>query len=235
MKGLEVCGLTKNVGRKTVLSDVGLKVEAGRIIGLLGPNGAGKSTLLRILAGIEGDYRGQVSIDGKLPGIETKRIVSYLPDRIFLPGWMKASDAIAYFADFFEDFDRDRVHELLKAFRIDEKLAVREMSHGMCDKLQIALIFSRKAKIFLLDEPLGSVDPVTRNVILDTTLRQFSEDSIVVFATHMIGEVERIFDSVIFLDEGKVKLYEDVETIRETYGKGIEELFEEVFACSHDC
>ena len=234
MKGLEISGLTKNVGRKTVLSEVELKIEPGRIVGLLGPNGAGKSTLLRIVAGLEGDYRGQVLVNGHTPGIETKGFVSYLPDRIFLPGWMKSGDAVAYFADFFADFDRDRVQQLLKAFRIDERLAVREMSRGMCDKLQIALVFSRKAKIFLLDEPLGSVDPVTRNVILDTTLRQFSEDSIVVFATHMIREVERIFDSVVFLDEGKVKIYEDVETIRETYGKGIEELFEEVFACSHD-
>jgi ABC-2 type transport system ATP-binding protein len=221
-------------GRKTVLSDLSLTIEPGRIVGLLGPNGTGKTTLMRILAGFTSNYKGTVLINGSRPGLETKSQVAYLPDRNYLAPWVQAVDAIRYFRDFFPDFDEKRANEMLRQFHIDEKTSIRDMSKGMQDKLQIALTLSRDAKIYLLDEPLASVDPVTRNAILDATLRQYREDAVMLFATHMINEVERVFDRVIFLGEGKIKLYDDVELIREKYGKSVEELFEEVFACSEN-
>ncbi len=234
MTGIQIENLTMSYGNKVVLSDLSLAIEPGHIVGLLGPNGTGKTTLMKILAGLTSKYQGSVLINGLKPGIETKSLVAYLPDRNYLAHWVRPVDAIRYFKDFFADFDEKRAIEMIRQFRIDEKSAIRDMSKGMQDKLQIALTLSRDAKIYLLDEPLASVDPVTRNVILDVTLRQYREDAVMLFATHMINEIERVFDRVIFLGDGHIKLYDDVELIREKYGKSVEELFEEVFACSEN-
>jgi len=229
---IEIQNLNKNFGTNTVLSDLSLNLEAGRIIGLLGPNGSGKSTLLKILAGLTSDYRGTVLLDGHRPGEDTKAVTSYLPEKTYLSGWMRPVDAFDYFADFYADFDRVKAAEMLKQFRLNERQPIKNMSKGMQEKLQLVLVMARKAKVYLLDEPMGGVDPATRSAILDVTLRQYQEDSIMIFATHLISDVEKIFDSVIFLGYGELKLFEDVDRIREKYGKSVDDLFREVFACS---
>jgi len=232
MSMIEIQNLNKNFGTNTVLSDLSLNLEAGRIIGLLGPNGSGKSTLLKILAGLTSDYRGTVLLDGRHPGEDTKAVTSYLPEKTYLSGWMRPVDALDYFAGFYADFDRVKAAEMLKQFRLNEKQPIKNMSKGMQEKLQLVLVMARKAKVYLLDEPMGGVDPATRSAILDVTLRQYQEDSIMIFATHLISDVEKIFDSVIFLGYGELKLFEDVDRIREKYGKSVDDLFREVFACS---
>lgn len=232
MSMIEIQNLDKKFGSKTVLSDLSLQMEAGRIIGLLGPNGCGKSTLLKILAGLTSDYRGAVRLDGHSPDEHTKAITSYLPEKTYLSGWMKPADTFDFFADFYADFDKTKAREMLRQFKLDEKQPIKNMSKGMQEKLQLILVMARKAKIYLLDEPMGGVDPATRSAILDVTLRQYQEDAVMVFATHLIADVEKIFDSVVFLGFGEMKLYEDVDQIREKYGKSVDELFREVFACS---
>jgi len=232
MSIIEIHNLDKKFGTNTVLSDLSLNLEAGKIIGLLGPNGCGKSTLLKIMAGLTSDYKGAVLIDGKNPGQDTKAITSYLPEMTYLSGWMRPKDAFDYFADFYPDFDRVKAQEMLRQFRLDEKQPIKNMSKGMQEKVQLILVMARKAKIYLLDEPMGGVDPASRSAILDVTLKQYQEDSIMIFATHLIADVEKIFDSVIFLGYGELKLFEEVDQIREKYGKSVDELFREVFACS---
>ena len=232
MSIIEVKNLNKKFGSNLVLNDLSLKFEAGKIVGLLGPNGCGKSTLLKIMAGLTSDYEGVVLLDGHSPDIHTKAITSYLPEKTYLSGWMRPIDAFDYFADFYSDFDRVKALEMLKQFRLDEKMPIKNMSKGMQEKLQLILVMARKAKIYLLDEPMGGVDPATRSAILDVTLKQYQEDSLMIFATHLIADVEKIFDSVVFLGFGELKLFEEVDTIREKYGKSVDELFREVFACS---
>lgn len=232
MSIIELQNLNKKFGSNTVLNDLSLKLEAGKIVGLLGPNGCGKSTLLKIMAGLTSDYQGSVRLDGHKPDMHTKAITSYLPEKTYLSGWMRPKDAFDYFADFYTDFDRAKAQEMLRQFRLDEKQPIKNMSKGMQEKLQLILVMARKAKIYLLDEPMGGVDPATRSAILDVTLKQYQEDSIMIFATHMIADVEKIFDSVIFLGFSELKLFEEVDQIREKYGKSVDELFREVFACS---
>jgi ABC-2 type transport system ATP-binding protein len=223
--------LNKGYGPKEVLTDLSLKLEAGRIVGLVGPNGSGKTTLLKILAGLTSDYSGLVRINGEPLGEATKAVVSYLPERTYLSEWMRGIDAIDYFADFYSDFDRVKAGEMLQQLRLDPKQRIKTMSKGMQEKLQLTLVMSRKAKVYLLDEPIAGVDPATRSVIMDALLKQYQEDALMVFATHLIADVERIFDSVVFLGFGEVKLHEDVDQIREKYGKSVDELFREVFSC----
>ncbi len=232
MSIIEVKHLKKSFGSNIVLNDLSLNLEAGRIVGLLGPNGCGKSTLMKIMAGLTSDYEGEVLLDGHTPGIYTKGITSYLPEKTYVSPWMRPRDIFDYFADFYTDFDRKKAEEMLAQFRLKDSQPVRTMSKGMQEKLQLILVMARKAKIYLLDEPMGGVDPATRSAILDVTLRQYQEDAIMVFATHMIADVEAVFDSVIFLGYGELKLFEDVDQVREKYGKSVDELFREVFKCS---
>ena len=229
---IELQNLNKKFGSNTVLQDLSLVLEPGKIVGLLGPNGCGKTTLLKILAGLTSDYEGTIFVDGHRPDIYTKSITSYLPENTYLSGWMCPRYAFDYFADFYADFDRAKAQEMLSQFRLDPKQPVKNMSKGMQEKMQLILVMARKAKIYLLDEPMGGVDPATRSAILDVTLRQYQEDSLMIFATHLISDVEKIFDSVIFLGFGELKLFEEVDMIREKYGKSVDELFREVFACS---
>ena len=232
MSIVEIQNLDKRFGSKSVLNDLSLELEAGKIIGLLGPNGCGKSTLLKIMAGLTSDYQGTVRLDGQPTGIYTKSITSYLPEKTYLSGWMRPKDAFDIFSDFYSDFDRVKAKEMLRQFRLEENQPTKNMSKGMQEKLQLILVMARKAKIYLLDEPMGGVDPATRSAILEVTLKQYSEDALMVFATHLIADVEKIFDSVIFLGFGELKLFEEVDSIREKYGKSVDELFREVFACS---
>lgn len=228
---IEISGLSKRYENRIALDNVTLSVPSGRIIGLLGPNGAGKTTLIKILTGVLSGYTGKVLIDGHEPGMYTKSIVSYLPDKTYLSSWMKVSDTVAMFDEFYYDFDRVKANELLRRFNIDPKLKVTKLSKGTYEKVQLVLVMSRSAKLYILDEPIGGVDPAARDVILDTILTNYSENSTVILSTQLINDVERIFDSVIILQNGHVFLSDDVDAVRSKYNKSLDELFREVFKC----
>ncbi|MBN1892740.1 MAG: ABC transporter ATP-binding protein [Clostridiales bacterium] len=231
MSMISIEKLNKSYGPKQVLVDLDLSLESGGIVGLVGPNGCGKTTLLKILAGLTSDYSGKIRIDGKPLGVDTKAVVSYLPEKTYLSDWMRCVDAIDYFADFYSDFDRNKAMEMLTQLRLDPRQRIKTMSKGMQEKLQLTLVMGRNAKVYLMDEPIGGVDPATRSVIMDAVLKQYSEESLMVFATHLIADVERIFDRVIFLGFGEIKLNEEVDAIRAKYGKSVDEVFREVFSC----
>ncbi len=226
-----ILGLSKSYGRRAVLSGLDLTVPRGSIVGLLGPNGCGKTTMMKILAGMIRDYQGEVRIGTTPPSVETKSMVAYLPDVAFLAPGMNGWDAVRFFSDFFADFDRDRAVDLLKRFGLDANQKVKTMSKGMVEKLQLMLVLSRRAKLYLLDEPLGGVDPATRDVILDLILGNYAEDSAVLISTQLIGEIERIFDRVVFLRDGKNFLSGEVDALRQQTGKSMDALFREVYQC----
>ena len=232
MNLIDVDHLNKNYGKKNVLNNLSLELQAGRIVGLLGPNGCGKSTLLKILAGLIADYSGDVKLDGHGPDIHTRAIVSYLPERTYLSGWMRPVDAFNYFSDFYPDFDRQKAFDMLGYFNLDSKQTIKTMSKGMQEKLQLVLVMSRKAKIYLLDEPMGGVDPAARSAILEAVLSHYNEDGLMLLATHLIYDVEPIFDEVIMLGFGQTILQGETDQLRAQYGKSIDEIFREVFKCS---
>lgn len=228
-KLIEICGVSKAYGKKQALHNIDLFFEGGQIIGLLGPNGSGKTTLLKIMTGLLKDYDGIVRIDGKPIGVETKAVVSYLPDEPYFSDWMKVKDAIAIFADMYADFDLDRCLSIMARFQIEEGMRIKTMSKGTKEKFQLALVMSRKAKIIILDEPIGGVDPAAREVILDTILENYSPDQTILIATHLIADIERIFSSVVFIKNGQIVLNKEVEDVRQETGKSVDELFREEF------
>ena len=228
-KIIEVSGLQKSYGHNQVLRGLDLNYEQGQIIGLLGPNGCGKTSLIKILTGLIHDYEGTVLIDGKAPGVYTKSVTAYLPERTYLPEWMKAKDAIDYFQDFFADFDKVKAMDMLNRFRLDPNQKIKTMSKGMQEKLQLLIVMSRAAKLYCLDEPLGGVDPATRSAILDVIMNNYADKSTVLISTHLINDVERIFNSVLMIGEGRVKLDASIDEIRES-GRSVEEIFKEVFS-----
>ena len=228
---VEISNLTKKYEGKIALDDISFSISQGRIVGLLGPNGAGKTTLIKILSGVLCDFQGSVIIDGQKPGPYTKSIVAYLPDKTYLSSWMKVSDTIDLFSDFYEDFDKFKAKELMKRLKIELDQKVTKLSKGTYEKVQLVIVMSRRAKLYVLDEPLGGVDPASRDVILDTILKNYNENSTVLLSTQLISDVERIFDSVIILKDGQVFINDEVDRVREKSGKSIDELFREVFKC----
>jgi len=228
---IQIEGLTKKYDGKLALDGLSFNLSQGKIIGLLGPNGAGKTTLIKILAGIMKGYEGLVLIDGHSPGAYTKGIVSYLPDKTYLSNWMKIKDIIDIFSDFYSDFDRNKALELLKRLNIEMSLNVSKLSKGTYEKVQLVIVMARKARLYILDEPLGGVDPASRDVIIDTILTNYCDNSTVLLSTQLIADVERVFDEVIILKDGKIFIYDEVDNIRSKYGKSMDELFREVFKC----
>ena len=228
---LECRDLSKRFGSVQALDGVTLSIAPGRVVGLLGPNGSGKTTLIKLANGLLTPSSGEVRICGALPGKETKAVVSYLPDRPCLPEWMSADELMDYFADFFEDFDRSRAADMMARLRLNPHMKYGQMSKGTREKVQLILVMSRRARLYLLDEPIGGVDPATRDYILDTIIRNYDESASVLISTHLISDVENVLDDVIFLREGRVTLQASVDDIRAQYGKSVDALFREVFRC----
>ena len=226
---ISINALTKKYGNVIALNNVTLDFPKGKIIGLLGPNGSGKTTMIKVLTCLLNKYDGNVLIDGKKLGLETKKIVSYLPDRNILPPRMKVNEIIDYFGDFFDDFDKDYSRKLLKSLDIDLNRKFCELSKGMKEKVQLSLVLSRKAKVYIFDEPIAGVDPAARDVIFELIMNSKREDATIIICTHLISEVENILDYAVFLKNGVVTLRNDVETIRKNSGKSLNEIFKEVY------
>lgn len=223
-------GLSKAFGYKKALDGVDLELKSGRITGLLGPNGSGKTTLMKLAGGLLIPDCGSILIDGKEPGICTKSMVSYLPDHMFFADWMRVRDLVHFFRDFYEDFDSLKAENMLQELRVAPGDRVRHLSKGTKEKVQLALTMSRQAKLYLLDEPIGGVDPAARDYILKTILTNYAEDASILISTHLISDIEKVLDEVVFLQNGKVIRYDTVDHIRETEGKSVDQLFRESFS-----
>ena len=228
---LECKDLSKRFGSVQALDTVNLKIEPGRVIGLLGPNGSGKTTLLKLANGLLTPTGGEILIEGVAPGSMTHGAVSYLPDKPYLAEWMKVRQLLDFFEDFYADFDRDKATEMLLRLNIDENMRIKEMSKGTREKAQLILVMSRRAMLYLLDEPIGGVDPATRDYILDTIIRNYNPEAAVVISTHLIADVEQVLDDVIFINQGKIVLQSSVDAIREEHGMSVDQYFREVFRC----
>ena len=231
MARIEINNLTKEFGTLTALDSVALELEKGQIVGLLGPNGSGKTTLIKILNGLLTPTAGNVLINGMEPGVETKRVVAYLPDRNALPDYMNTQQLIELYQDFFTDFNRAKAENMVLDLGIDMKQQMKRMSKGTKEKLQLCLVMAREADVYLLDEPIGGVDPATRDYILRTIISNYNEDAVVIISTHLISDIESVLDDVVFLKEGKVVLHKNAEDIREETGESVDQLFREVFRC----
>ncbi len=225
---ITVASLSKSYGKKTVLNDISFHIEEGSVVGLLGPNGCGKTTLIKILTGLIKDHTGTVKIDNDEPGPYTKSIVAFLPDKSYLPDWMRPVDAIEYFADFYADFDKAKAEKMVTDFRLDPKQKLKTMSKGQQEKLCLILVMCRRAKLYVLDEPLGGLDPASRSAILDLIMTNYAKNASVLISTHLINDVEKIFNRVLMINEGKLIVNSHVDEIREK-GKSVEEVFKEVF------
>lgn len=217
--------------RKTALNKLNLIIPRGKIIGLLGPNGSGKTTLIKILNGLLSPTQGEVFINGAAPGPQTKARVSYLPERTYFQSSMKVSELIEYFSDFYADFKPERARQMLTSLHIEEKDRLKTLSKGTKEKVQLILVMSRDADLFVLDEPIAGVDPAARDYILKTIITNYNENATVLLSTHLISDIENILDEVIFIREGNLVLQTTVEHIRETKGKSVDSYFREVFAC----
>ena len=221
--------VSRSFGEVRALDNVNLSLPSGRIIGLLGPNGSGKTTLIKILNGLLQPSAGEVRLAGNVPGVETKKIVSYLPDRGYFPDWMRVGDMIDLFADFYADFDRAKAGEMCRVLGLDQKLAIKTLSKGTREKMQLMLVMSRAAKLYLLDEPIAGVNPAAREFIMRTILTNYSEDGTVLISTHLILDVEQVLDEAVFLRQGEIVLHESVDSIRERTGGSVDQLFRDMF------
>ena len=228
---LQCQNLTKIFPGQVALSGIDLTVGRGRIVGLLGPNGSGKSTLIKLANGLLTPTNGQILIGGHVPGVETKKIVSYLPERTYLNDWMTVRRLLDFFGDFYSDFNKEKAYDMLQRLNINSASRLKTMSKGTKEKVQLILVMSREASLYLLDEPIGGVDPAARDYILDTIISNYSENATVMISTHLISDVEKVLDDVIFISKGKVMLTSTVDDIRENQNKSVDELFREVFKC----
>lgn len=228
---LECNNLTKKFGSKMALSAVNLKLERGQIVGLLGPNGSGKSTLIKLANELLTPTSGDILIGGKKPGLETKKIVSYLPEKTYLNDWMRVHQIVELFSQFYENFNPEKAYDMLKRLNINPKDKLKTMSKGTKEKVQLILVMSREAELYLLDEPIGGVDPAARDYILETILNNYNENATVIISTHLISDIEKILDYVVFINQGQVVLTSTVDDIRDEKGKSVDLLFREVFKC----
>lgn len=219
---LECKNLSKNYGKKQALTDVNLKIPAGKIVGLLGRNGSGKTTLIKLINNLLTPTTGEVLINGKKPGVESKGIISYLPERTYFSRNMSVKKTLDFFADFYKDFDLKRARKLLKDLDLDENQRISAMSKGMQEKVQLVLVMSRRARLYILDEPLGGVDPATRDYILDTILTNLNEKASLIISTHLVSDIERILDEVVLIDKGRMVLHEEADALRTKYKTSID-------------
>ncbi len=228
---LECHDLVKTYGNRPALNGVNLSLGRGQIVGLLGPNGSGKTTLIKLANDLLSPTKGEILIDGKRPGTETKKIISYLPEKTYLNDWMKVSQLVTFFADFYTDFRPEKAADMLGRLNINPNDKLKMLSKGTKEKVQLILVMSREADLYLLDEPIGGVDPAARDYILDTILRNYNENATIIISTHLIYEIEKILDHVIFINNGQIVLSTSVDSIRAEQGKSVDGLFREVFRC----
>jgi len=226
--------LVKNYGTFNALKGINIDIEKGKIVGLLGPYGSGKTTFIKTVAGILTCDGGILQIDGKTPGLETKTIVSYLPERTYFNSWMTGRDCIDYFGDFYADFDRQRAETMIHDLNLSLDSRLQELSKGSKEKVQLVLVMSRRAKLYLLDEPIGGVDPAARDYILETIISKFDKEATIVISTHLISDIETYLDKFILINNGKVMLNGDVSKVKEEMGMSLDEYFREVFKCSRN-
>ena len=231
MELLECRNLCKEFDKKQILQDINLKIPRGKIVGLLGKNGAGKSTLIKLMNDLLTPTSGEILINGEKPGVHSKEIIAYLPERTYLDKEMTIVEAIKYFEEFYKNFNSEKAIKLLKDLSLDKDTKISKMSKGMQEKLQLILVMSRSAELYILDEPLGGVDPATRDYILDTILNNFSDNASVIISTHLISDIERILDEVIFMDKGKIILTSDADELRNKEDASIDEIFRRMFKC----
>ena len=231
MELVECKNLCKTFDEKQILENINLTIPRGKIIGLLGKNGTGKTTLIKLLNDLLTPTSGEVLINGKKPGVESKKIISYLPERTYLDKTMKVSQVITFFEEFYDNFNKEKAIKLLKDLNLELNQRISQMSKGMQEKLQLILVMSREAELYILDEPLGGVDPATRDYILDTILTNFNEGASVIISTHLIADIERILDEVIFIDKGKIYLASPADELRSKENASIDEIFRRCFKC----
>lgn len=223
--------LCKSYGKKVALSGIDLHIGRGRIVGLLGPNGSGKTTLIKLACGLLSKTSGDIRVGGKEIGVETKKVVSYLPERTYIPDWMKVNDIINFFADFYADFKRETALKMLESLKISPTDKFKTMSKGTKEKLQLVLVMSREAELYLLDEPIAGVDPAARDYILRTIISNYNENATIIISTHLITDIEPVLDEVIMIHNGEIKVHSTVDEIREQNGMSVDALFREVFKC----
>lgn len=228
---LECRSLSKRFVTTEALKGINLTLERGKIIGLLGPNGSGKTTMIKLANGLIKPTNGEILIDGKRPSIETKRKVAYLPERTYLPEWMTVQNALDYFSDFYDNFSREKANDMLNRLGIKTSDRLKTMSKGTKEKVQLILVMSRDAELYLLDEPIGGVDPAARDYILNTIITNYNENATVVISTHLITDIEKILDEAVFINQGEIELHMSVDDIREKKGMSVDALFREVFKC----
>ena len=231
MELLECKDLCKSFDNRVILDNVNIKIERGKIVGLLGKNGQGKTTLIKLINDLLTPTSGEVLISGKKPSIESKKIISYLPERTYFDKSMKVSDIIKYFKEFYDNFNEEKALKLLDDLELDKNSRLAKMSKGMQEKVELILVMSREADLYILDEPLGGVDPATRDYILDTILSNFKDGASVIISTHLIADIEKILDEVIFIDKGKIILTGDADTIRKKEKASIDDIFRRSFKC----
>ena len=225
---LQVKNLKKSYGDHQVLNGINFKINPGMIVGLLGPNGCGKTSMIKSIVGLINDYEGEILIEGEHPGVESKKAIAYLPEKNYLPAWMTPKSAIKYMADFYENFNKEKAYSMLKAFDLPENQKIKTMSKGMQEKVQLLLVMSREAKLYILDEPLGGVDPVARDFIMETIMKNRFENSSILLSTHLIYDIEGILDRVLMIKGGELEVDTDVKNVID-HGMTVEDLFKEVF------